>query len=98
VDIAAENSVYTFSPLLLQVCSKHRGLQRPAAMQQMLLLQDWEDMPELAPWMQRMRVSRAQGSMSLERQQVLQPTLIVSHLQSATGPCAAVVKRPLTLM
>ncbi len=31
---------------------------------------DWEEMPELAPWMQRMRVSRAQGIMSEERQQV----------------------------
>ena len=29
-------------------------------------------MPELAPWMQRMRVSRAQGTMSPERQQVRQ--------------------------
>lgn len=34
--------------------------------------QDWEEMPELAPWMARMRVSRAQGIMSAERQQILE--------------------------
>lgn len=42
------------------------------ALRDQLLLapQEWEEMPELAPWMKRMRVSRAQGIMSEERQQV----------------------------
>ena len=48
-----------------------------AIFDEMLFLQDWEAAPELAMWAKRMRIARAQGTISEERLQVMAQASLV---------------------